>query len=136
MPARPYQLPQMNVPINIYRQTSVTTGMQGSYPAGDVQVGAFIENPFGSLDDADEIGFPTEEFQLLPVGVLCMPAFTDVRSYLTNGGGGADWIEAPAGTGILYVVMGVADREKNQPFEYRIAWVSISSDHPPPVPLP
>lgn len=136
MPARPYQLPQMNVPINIYRQTSVTTGMQGSYPVGDIQTAAFIENPVGSLGYVDEIGFATEEFQMVPVGILCMPAFTDVRSYLTNGGGGADWIEAPAGTGILYLVMAVADREKFQPFEYRIAYVSISSYHPPPVPLP
>lgn len=136
MPARPYQLPQFNTPINIYRQTSVTTGMQGSYPGGDVQVGAFIENPTDNVGIADEIGYPTEDFQLLPVGIICMPAFTDVRSYITNGGNGADWIEAPANSGILYVVMGVADREKYQPFEYRIAYVSISSYHPPPVPLP
>lgn len=70
-------------------------------------------------------------YEYRPVVSIYFPSGTDVRSHIQ--GPWPDSVEAPAGSGVVYMVMGLVDVAKGFPNEFRVALAEMISS---PAPLP
>lgn len=119
-----FTVPNFNLDINIWRFTSGPPAVPDVAVKGNLAWGRRTSSLQGIEDPLGE-----------PFMTLLLPPATDVRSSKCNPG--HDWVEAPAGSGRFYLVVGVDDIGKGFANEHRAAIMVASTNFglwPSPIP--
>lgn len=120
----PFVTPTFNIVVNVWRNASGPPAVPDLSPPANLAFGRRTSSLQG-------IESPSGE----PFMTLLLPPGTDVRS--GKCASGADWVEAPAGTGRYYAVLGVDDIGKSFANEHRAA-ILVATTHfgawPSPIP--
>lgn len=121
-----FQVPQMPLTANIYSYSDGPFGAMRLDTICNLAHGRRGHNPtvygFGGTN-------------LLSAAELLVPALTDIRG-IETGGDGPDWVECPAGSGRIYIVIHVDDYGKGFANEHRFAVMTYTESFPWPVPIP
>jgi len=121
-----FVLPNFNLHVNIWRATS--------NPAVDPpDVTAMGNLAWGKRVSAPASGGTGSLGVVFVAPVLLLPAHTDIRSD-EKCATGDDFVEVPAGTGRIYVVIYVDDLGKGFSNEHRGALLTAVSGWPQPIP--
>lgn len=122
-----FRLPTFNLPVNVWRGTSLHTNPPDVITVGNLSPGKLVTSFVANALFGGSGGQVTEM-------LLRLPALTDVRDGIL-GGSGRDQIEVPAGSGRFYVAVYVDDIAKGFANEHRYALLSKGAI-PWPEPLP
>lgn len=119
----PFSVPNFNIPVNIWRQASGPPASPDVVEDANLAWGKRVSSYQGVISTPNE-----------PVMTLLLPPGADIRGPQCSSG--PDWVEAPAGSGRLYSVLGVDDIGKGFANEHRaaiIAWTDVFGSWPEPI---
>lgn len=120
----PFNVPTFNMMVNIWRNAAPPPALPAVVSQANLAFGRRVSSSQGIQDPAGE-----------PYMKLLLPPHTDVQS--SKCGAGNDYIEAPAGTGRYYIVIGVDDIGKGFSNEHRaVVMVATTALGAWPTPIP